>query len=96
MRLAEKRKQVMFAQAEEFDVLDHHHFVIGHAERRAIQHGIQILVIPAGEELEGLLETFRCLAQSFAIRIFTDQGNHLADQIGNLLLRECQIGLRAK
>src|SRR6266478_1097831 len=38
MGLAEKRQQVVFAKAEELDVLDDDHLVVGHAERGAVQH----------------------------------------------------------
>src|SRR5467141_985605 len=34
--LAEERQQVVFAEAEEFDVLHDDHLVVGHAERRAV------------------------------------------------------------
>lgn len=50
---AEKWKQVVFAEAEELDVLDDNHFVVGHAEGGAVQHVVHVLVIAAGQELQG-------------------------------------------
>src|ERR1700687_4382572 len=48
VRFAEKRQQVMLAQAEKFDVLYYHHFVVGDAEGCAVQHMVEILMIAAG------------------------------------------------
>src|SRR5258708_32126833 len=70
--LAEERQQVMFAQAKKLDVLHNHHFVVGHAKRRAVQDMIQVLVITAGQILQSFLETLWRLAQPFAIRILAD------------------------
>src|SRR5215472_7771701 len=69
----------MLAQAEKLDVLDDDHLVVGHAERRAIEHVIDVLVIAAREELKRLFETFRRFAQTFAIGVFANDFDHLAD-----------------
>ena len=71
--LAEERKNMVFAKAEEFDVLDDDHFIVRHGKRGAVQHMVQILVIAAGQKLQRFFETLRRLAQPFAIGIFTDQ-----------------------
>ena len=49
------------------------HLIVGHAEGRAIQHVIHILVIAAGQKLNGLLKPLGGLAQPFAIGILTKQ-----------------------
>ena len=78
MRLAEKRQHVMFAQAEKFDVLHHHHFIVVDAEGRAVEDVIHVLVVAAGEKFQRFFETLRRFAQPFAIRIFTDQTDNFA------------------
>src|SRR5712664_3331569 len=81
--LAEERQQMVFAEAEEFDVLHDNHLVVGHAERRAVQYMIQVQVVTAGQILERFLETLRRLAQPFAIRILSDDLDDLAHVAGN-------------
>ena len=46
---------------------------------------IDVLMIAAGEELESLFKTFRRFAQAFAIGIFTDDLDHLANVTGDSL-----------
>src|SRR5437764_367341 len=70
--LPEEWQQVMFAEAEELDVLHDDHFVVGHAERCAVQYMSQVQVVTAGQILQCFLETLRCLAQPFAIGILSD------------------------
>src|SRR5205823_7625403 len=70
---------MMLTEAEKLDVLDDDHLVVGHAKRRAVEHVIDVLVIPAREELKRLLETFRRFAQPFAIGVFANDFDHLAD-----------------
>src|SRR5438552_6762102 len=77
--LAEERQQVMLAQTEKLDVLDQHHFVVAHAERRAVEQMVGVLVIAAGQEAQRLLVALRRLAQALAIRIFADQPDDLFD-----------------
>src|SRR6266851_335397 len=80
---AEEWQHVVFAEAEEFDVLNDDHLVVGHAERRAIQDMIQVLVVAAGQVLERFLEALRRLAQAFAIRIFSNELDDLAHMVCN-------------
>src|SRR5579863_7923146 len=82
---------MVFAQAEKFDVFHHHHLVIVHAEGGAVQHRIQILVIAAGKKFQRFLKTLRRLAQSFAVRIFADQRDYLAHQVGHALLLDFHV-----
>lgn len=49
MTFAEEREQVMFAEAEHFDILYDHHFVVGHIEHGSIQQLIRILLVTAGQ-----------------------------------------------
>src|SRR6266436_6199506 len=84
MGLAEKRQQVVFAKAKELDVLHDDHLVVGHAERRAIQYMIQVLVVTAGQEFEGLLEAFRRFSQALAIGVLADKLDDLAHVTSDL------------
>ena len=79
MRFAEKRQQVVFAQAEKFDVFYHHHFIVRDAECRAVQNLIHALVITAGQKLQRFFVALRRLAQSFAVGIFADQADNFSD-----------------
>src|SRR5229473_4150486 len=81
--LAEKRQQVVFAEAEEFDVLHNDHLVVGHAERRAVQYMVQVQVVTAGQILERFFETLRRLAQPFAIGILSDELDDFAHVAGD-------------
>src|SRR5216684_3709696 len=81
--LAEKRQQVVFAEAEEFDVLHDDHLVVGHAERRAVQYMIDVQVVTAGQILERFFETLRRLAQPFAIGILSDELDDFAHVAGD-------------
>src|ERR1700674_2632484 len=80
---AKERQQVVFAEAEELDVLHNDHFVVGHAEGRTVQYMIQVLVVAAGQKLQSLLKTLRCLAQTFAIRILSDYLDDFAHVAGD-------------
>src|SRR6266404_9384787 len=78
--LSKERQQVMLAQAEKLDVLDDDHLVIAHAERRAIQQMVHVLVIPTGQEFQRFLVTLRRLLQTFALRILSDKRDHFTHQ----------------
>src|SRR5215469_2894066 len=78
MRSAEKRQEVVLAEAKELDVLDDDHLVVDHAERRAVEHVVDVLVIATGEELKRFFETLRRFAQPFAIGIFANDFDQLA------------------
>src|SRR5215472_9880919 len=64
---------MVLAQAEKLDVLDDHHLVISHTERRPVQYVIDIQMIAAGQKLERLFKPFRRLPQAFPRRVFADQ-----------------------
>ncbi len=54
MRLADKRKHVMLAQGEEFDVLHNNHMVVRLLEKGTLHDGFTVLEIALGKELHGL------------------------------------------
>src|SRR5438876_852100 len=83
MRLAKKRQQVMFAKAEELDVLHDDHVVVGHVESRSIQYMIQVLVVAAGQKFQRLLEALRRFSQALAIGILADELDDLAHVAGD-------------
>src|SRR5258708_13446791 len=68
--LSEEREQMVFAEAEELDVLHHLHLVIADAEGGAVQDALGVLMVAAGEKLERVLETLRGLAQALALGVF--------------------------
>src|SRR5947209_4537836 len=67
----------MLAQAEKLDVLHQHHFVVAHAECRAVEEMIDVLVIAAGQEAQCLFIALGRLAQAFAVRVFADDPDDL-------------------
>src|ERR1700694_1729739 len=81
--LAEERQQVVFAEAEEFDVLHDDHLVVGHTESRAVQYMVQVQVVTAGQILESFLEALRRFSQAFAIGILSDDLDDLAHVAGD-------------
>ena len=83
VRFAEEWQEMVFAEAEKFDVLDDDHFVVGHAEGCAIQDVIEILVVTAGQELQGFFEALGRFAQTFAIRILTNNFDDFAHVEGD-------------
>src|SRR2546425_6719325 len=88
--LAEKRQQVVLAQAEKLDVLHDDHLVVADVERRAVQYVVNVLMIAAGQKLQRPLEALGRLSQPFAQRIFTDQSDHLTHVIGDAFLRSAR------
>src|SRR6266851_3594067 len=83
MGFAEEGQEVVFAEAEEFDVFNDDHLVVGHAERRAVQYMIDVQVVTAGQIFERFLETLRRLAQPFAIGILSDDLDNFAHVAGD-------------
>src|SRR5580698_673514 len=84
--LAEKRQQMVLAQAEELNVLYHHHFVIGNAEGRAVEDVLRVLEVTAGQEFQRLFIALGSLAQAFAVRVFTDEFDDFTNVAGNSAL----------
>src|SRR5262249_21224330 len=82
---AKERQQVMLAQTEKLNVLHHHHLVVGDAEGSTIEDVVDVLVIAAGQELQGLLEALRRLPQALAVGVFADELDDLRHVAGNRL-----------
>ena len=70
MAFAEEREQMVFAKAEDFDILDDHHFIVSHIEHGSIQQLIGILFVTAGQVPQRGIDALRCLHQSVAGGIF--------------------------
>ena len=75
--LAEERQQVVLAQAVEVDVLDDHHLAVIDGEQRVVEDFVDVHVVAAREELEGLFDALRGVEQPFAARIFSELGKEL-------------------
>src|ERR1700747_346928 len=86
MTLPKEWQQMVLAQTIEFNVLYDDHVVVTHAEHCSIKKFVRVLPIATRQISERLLNSFWCPAQPFAIRIFTDQGEHLAHQVRNRFL----------
>ena len=67
VRLAEERQQVVLAQAEDVDVLDDHHLVVGDGEERAVQQRADVLVGSPGSGSAGPLDSLGRLQQALAV-----------------------------
>ena len=52
MHFPEKRKHVMLAQAEEFDVPHDDHFIVFDVEQGAVHDGADVLGVAFGEKFE--------------------------------------------
>src|SRR3984957_4166997 len=63
---------MMLAQRVHFDVLHHHHLVIIDVEQRGPQNILRVLVVALSQKFHRLLDSFRCLQQSIACRIFVE------------------------
>ena len=83
MAFPEEWQQVVLAQAVELDVFDDDHFVVTDVEHGAVQQFVGILAVAAGKKTQRFLETLGRAAQSFAVGIFAQLHEHLADQLGN-------------
>src|SRR5581483_10222604 len=56
MYLAEKRKQVMFAQAEHLDVFDDHHLVIANGEQGIVEKHFRIFAVAFCQKFKGAVD----------------------------------------
>src|SRR5215472_8292471 len=73
MAAPEEGEQMMFAEAVELDVFDHDHFVVADGESGAVENGVGVLTIAAGEKTQGFLEALGRAAQAFARGIFAEE-----------------------
>ena len=90
--LAEKRQQVMLAQAVEVDVLDDHHLVIIDSEQCVVEHRVDVGGVAARQELQRLLDALRRVEQPLAGRIFAELG----EQPPNDILHRCYSTFAAR
>src|SRR5271154_5558491 len=86
MALAEERQQVMFAQAEEFDVFHHHHLIEVNSEEGSVHYFGKVGLVAAGEILHRALPALRGPGQTFPGGIFTQQTEHLGHIARDLTL----------
>src|SRR5260370_10997977 len=84
MDLAEERQQMVLAEAEELDILHHHHLVEGHGEESTIHDLRQAGPIAAGEILHGALPALGGVNEALAQGVFAEQAQHLLHAGGNL------------
>jgi len=77
---AEERQHVVLAQAVELDVLHDHHAARGLREERLIDHRRRLGAIALGEKGERLGDAQRRLLQAFAVGVFAELDEELADQ----------------
>ena len=79
--LAEKRQQMMLAQAVEVDVLDDDHLAVVDGEQRVVDHRVDVRLVSAGEKLERLFDPLRRVDQPLALRILAELRQQPPDQI---------------
>ena len=83
VHLAEKGQQMMFAEAEEFDILDDHHLVILHAEERVVDDLLDILRVTAGEVFQCLVGALGRTQKAFPSRVLTEPSQDFGHKRGN-------------
>src|SRR5215469_13148279 len=75
--LADKRQEVMLAERKEIEVSAQDHLlVVLFGEEGTVDRVLGILVVTAGQELEGLNDTDRSTRQALAFRIFADMAKN--------------------
>ena len=79
--LAEKREQVMFAQAIHVDVPDNDHLVVLNGEQRSVEHVLNVFMIAFGKKLECLSHARRCVLQAPPLGIFPEFRQQLSTQL---------------
>src|ERR1700754_3495703 len=89
--LAKKRQQVVLAKRVKIDVLLNDHLFIIFREERIVDYFRRVHVITAGQKSQRLSDALRRPQQSFAVRVFTDRLEYLA----NLFFHCCSIGVRS-
>jgi MFS family permease len=90
--LAEKRQQVVLAQAVEVDILDDHHLVVIDGEERVVQHLVDVGVIAAGQKAQGLLDARRRAKQTLTVWILAELGEQGTDQLLHRHIVHAAIG----
>src|SRR5688572_17909062 len=78
--LAEKWQQMVLAEAVEIDVLDDHHLAVIDGEQCAIEDGVDIGVISAGQEFHCLADPERSAHEALAAGILTELDQQPPDE----------------
>src|SRR5262249_17995691 len=81
MTFAEEREHVVFAKAENFDVLDNNHLVVSHVKQRTVQNLIGILPVTARQIPQRSIDPLWCLDQSITGGIFSQFRQDMANLI---------------
>ena len=80
VHLAVERQHVVLAQAEELDVLHHHHLVVLHVVQRAVQDIFDVHLVAAGQKAQRLVDALRRAQQAIALRVLAQAAQHFLDQ----------------
>ena len=72
VNLSEEGQQVVFAHAEELNILDDHHLVVLDLEQRSIDDFLNVGGVAAGQKTQRLFGTLRRAAQTLAIGILAE------------------------
>src|SRR5947207_15450649 len=72
MTLAEKREQMMLAQAEQLDIPDDDHFVIRNIEERFVQDVIRIHPVTARKKTECTIDPCGSVLETVACGVLAD------------------------
>jgi len=78
---AEEGQQVVLAEAEELDVLHHHHLAAVLVEDGAVEQRLEVLAVALAEVGPGLGHAQRRAQQAFALRILADLGQQRPGQL---------------
>ena len=78
---AEKRQQMVLAQAVEIDILDDHHLAIIDREQRVVQYLIDVGAVSTGQKPVRLLDAPGRVEQPLAGRILAHLGEQTPDQL---------------
>jgi hypothetical protein len=70
--LAKERQQMVFAQAENFNIPYDDHFVVSNIEQCLVQELIRIHPVTARQKTEGAIDTQRRILESIPARILAD------------------------
>jgi hypothetical protein len=79
--LAEEQQEVVFAEAEHFNILDDHHLDVGHIEHCAEQCFLGVLLVAFGQILHGPLHAPRSVQQTITIRVLAELDQHFPEDL---------------
>ena len=73
MRLAIKRKHVMFTHREEINILDYHHLVVLLFKEGIRKHLVRVLFVTSCQDLHGFCHSHRSLKQAISLWVLSQQ-----------------------